>query len=110
MKKKQRDEIIVLLDELIAFCGSSDRISMKNAYQSIKDDLLNGVSIDKKWALRYFSGYLIKADPPDYEYVRVEKLFSFFEGKPKKNSCNSSQLDDETEKHLAYFKYTCSDH
>jgi|GEM_PF-6628986 len=75
-----KNKIIAILEELIVFCESVDRTSMRNVYQSIKDDLLNGVPIDKKWARTYFSGYLLKADPPEYEYIRVEKyLISIYQ-------------------------------
>jgi len=73
MENKQKDEIIIILKELITYCESINKISMRDVYQSIKNDLSNGISVDAKWACRYFCGYLLKADLPDYEYIRVEK-------------------------------------
>jgi len=55
---------------------------MKEVYKLVKNNVNEALSIDKKKELsRYFCGYLLKADPPDYEYIRVERITAFLEGK-----------------------------
>jgi len=105
----KEDEIIIILDELIAYCESAERISMHNVYKIVKNDFserMQSVSGIEALSL-YFCGYLLKAEPPDYEYIRVEKIVDFLEEQlPNEEGIKNSQLG-EMGKHHTYFKRIC---
>jgi len=80
MVKIKKDEMILILEELISFCEKINKESMKDVYELIKEDLSEKkISIDiAKKRYHYFCGYHAHADLADYEYIRVEKIINFF--------------------------------